>query len=256
MMAFDLSGKVLWVVPNDQPMIATDGGGVIGQSGITYDQNGGATGQVNLATQSWIGNMYQTGSVVAQVAIPPAVLAVSFWAEQLADDAKNKAGTPRNPTTIQIQKAFGHPQDCYSSVGGAQSTAERDIIYEVVDKYRRPMGTLMIQERLTPLSGSPCPAGTTLQNSICVGQYIRGKEFDDTLGVNPLTGRQQQFTQTFWVQTLPNVPSSAAFNGQVTIDAYQPSPSLTTSLNETKFMINVNGNTGLNANGTPVRRCQ
>jgi hypothetical protein len=40
MVAFDASGAVLWSVPNEEPQIATADGGVIGKSGITYDQNG------------------------------------------------------------------------------------------------------------------------------------------------------------------------------------------------------------------------
>ena len=59
MIAFDQSGNVRWIVPNDTPTIATDDGGVIGQSGITYDQSGNATGQTNSYTQSWPGYSYQ-----------------------------------------------------------------------------------------------------------------------------------------------------------------------------------------------------
>ena len=59
MIAFDASGSLRWSVPNEQPQIATADGGVIGQSGITYDQNGNATGQIAVATQSWRGNQYR-----------------------------------------------------------------------------------------------------------------------------------------------------------------------------------------------------
>jgi hypothetical protein len=53
MIAFDASGKLRWSVPNEQPLIATEDGGFIGQSGIAYDQNGNATRQIdNLLTQS------------------------------------------------------------------------------------------------------------------------------------------------------------------------------------------------------------
>ena len=63
MVAFDASGNVRWIVPNDTPQIATADGGVIGQSGITYDQNGNATGMIgSLPTYSWKG-AYQLGSV-------------------------------------------------------------------------------------------------------------------------------------------------------------------------------------------------
>lgn len=40
MVAFDASGNFRWTVPNEQPQIATADGGVIGQSGKTYDENG------------------------------------------------------------------------------------------------------------------------------------------------------------------------------------------------------------------------
>jgi hypothetical protein len=40
MVAFDQSGSVRWSVPNDYPQIATADGGLIGGSGVTYDNNG------------------------------------------------------------------------------------------------------------------------------------------------------------------------------------------------------------------------
>jgi hypothetical protein len=62
MFTFTSAGTVLWTVPNETPQIATSDGGVIGASGVTYDQNGKATGQVgSLPTYSWKG-AYQLGS--------------------------------------------------------------------------------------------------------------------------------------------------------------------------------------------------
>ena len=79
MVAFDASGNVRWIVPNDTPQIATADGGVIGQSGITYDQNGNATGQVGLYTQSWRGYMYTDG-LAQRVSLRPSDYAFSFAA--------------------------------------------------------------------------------------------------------------------------------------------------------------------------------
>jgi hypothetical protein len=63
MVSFDAGGAVRWVAPNDEPAIATADGGVIGKSGIIYDQNGAAAGQLGaLPTYSWKG-AYQKGSV-------------------------------------------------------------------------------------------------------------------------------------------------------------------------------------------------
>jgi hypothetical protein len=85
MVAFDASGNVRWVVPNDQPQIATADGGVIGQSGITYDSNGNATGQPGgLPTYSWTGNAYQQQGSVEQISADLLFdlydIATSFWA--------------------------------------------------------------------------------------------------------------------------------------------------------------------------------
>src|ERR1035441_9787106 len=93
MIAFDATGNVRWVVPNDQPQIATADGGVIGQSGITYDQNGNATGQMgNPPTQSWRGNTYQDGPV-DQVAVPPILMALTLWAQAGANPSGNSTAS-------------------------------------------------------------------------------------------------------------------------------------------------------------------
>ena len=63
MVSFDATGNVRWVVPGEMPAIAISDGSVIGQSGVIYDQNGSATGQMNLPTYSWLGYAYQVGSV-------------------------------------------------------------------------------------------------------------------------------------------------------------------------------------------------
>ncbi len=82
MVAFDTSGNVRWTVSNDRPQIATADGGVIGQSGITYDQSGNAIGQsANLPVQSMTGNDYQLGSVEL-LFLPPILFAPTFAAVQ------------------------------------------------------------------------------------------------------------------------------------------------------------------------------
>ena len=78
MVAFDATGNVRWTVPNDQPQFATDDGGVVGQSGVKYDQNGNATGTIDLGTQSWLGYTYHIGSVQEWLAKVVKV-AKSWW---------------------------------------------------------------------------------------------------------------------------------------------------------------------------------
>ena len=82
MIAFDASGNVRWVVPNDQPAIATDDGGVIGQSGIKYDQGGNATGQIdNLPEYSWTQRWYSSSLMqVTAVAYPVVEWATCYQA--------------------------------------------------------------------------------------------------------------------------------------------------------------------------------
>ena len=77
MIAFDSSGNVRWTVPNETPQIATDDGGVIGQSGAVYDPSGNAVGQIPNATQSWFGRTYKIGSVER---IFEPVIAHTLWA--------------------------------------------------------------------------------------------------------------------------------------------------------------------------------
>jgi hypothetical protein len=82
MVAFDQTGAVRWTVANEEPQIATADGGVIGKSGIRYDQGGNVTGQMaSLPTYSWLGYAYQIGTVdqIAQSAID---FALSFAAFQ------------------------------------------------------------------------------------------------------------------------------------------------------------------------------
>jgi hypothetical protein len=71
MIAFDASGTARWIVPNETPQIATADGGVIAQSGITYDQNGNATGKMgSLATYSWLGYAYESDPAQVRMNMP------------------------------------------------------------------------------------------------------------------------------------------------------------------------------------------
>lgn len=85
---------------NDKPLIATDNGGVVGESGITYDQNGSATGQIGKSlTQSWTGNQYQLGSI-EYVYFRVFMSAVSYAAAQGGNPSGNRNNV-RSYTTPQ-----------------------------------------------------------------------------------------------------------------------------------------------------------
>ncbi len=98
MIHFDQSGNVKWSVPNDSPQIATADGGVIGSSGITYDNTGKATGQIaNLPTQSWTGNGYQNDPGQAQqVASTPPANATSYAAVNGGNPSAAASPVPSN----------------------------------------------------------------------------------------------------------------------------------------------------------------
>ncbi len=87
--AFDMSGNVHWVVPNDTPTMATADGGVIGKLGTTYDQSGNATGfAVNSnsgVSPGWLGNVLgfaysDMGSNVSSLVAPNTIYAATFAA--------------------------------------------------------------------------------------------------------------------------------------------------------------------------------
>ena len=105
MVRLSQSGNVIWSVPNDSPQITTADGGVIGASGITYDNQGHATGQVSLPVQSWLGNGYQNDPGQAQqVAFQAIIVAPSFWAYAQANaSASNTAAVNYEPPQAGLQ---------------------------------------------------------------------------------------------------------------------------------------------------------
>ena len=95
MVAFDATGNVRWMVPNEQPQIATADGGVIGQSGITYDQNGNATGQVAVPSQpNWAGQIYTIGTSGLQLDYSWVGFGAGFWSLFGGNPSGNATSVP------------------------------------------------------------------------------------------------------------------------------------------------------------------
>lgn len=263
MLAFDASGALRWSVAGYTPQTATADGGVIAAaadgSAVTFDENGAATGQMaSLPTQSWPGNTYRLGSVI-RVAEGSNLLQSSFWSALGGNRSGNGAALRRVPTHLVVgrAKAWGNAivLDCYSSVYvPGVSNAQRNITYHVVDQHRERMPDVKIRERLTPIGDSPCPTGTTPQNGVCEGNEWKDWEFADQQSIHPFRDRTE-FTQMFWVATMPGKPNYEAYYGTITIDAYQPTPDIFNSLILTRDWISVNGNKGVTPSGTPLRRC-
>jgi hypothetical protein len=112
MVAFDATGKVRWIVPNEQPHIATADGGVIGASGITYDANGNATGQMNLYTQSWRGIEY-SGQGAVQSVEGSLILEddASFWPTAGGNPSGNGTAFVQCPCLLQSSADSGSSGD-------------------------------------------------------------------------------------------------------------------------------------------------
>jgi Peptidase M15 len=94
-------------MPNDYPQIATVDGAVIGGSGVTYDNDGRATGQTAMPIQSWTGITYQYGSVDHTATIPAAPATPPYWSLVGANQSLNST-SPRclNPSD-QIVAQYG-----------------------------------------------------------------------------------------------------------------------------------------------------
>jgi len=182
MVAFDATGNVRWIVPGDQPQIATADGGVIGQSGIAYDANGNATGTTSASILAWTGTAYQAAplSEVNQVWTAPVDVATTWSAfeqpaQQVPGPASNGAAaelpayTLHGPTMVKTVYNQANPNvwDCaHENVGpfgeyGYQECAS----YTVFDKGNPPRqivrGGLEFDERFNPISKS-----TNLKNII------------------------------------------------------------------------------------------
>ncbi len=114
--AYDRSGNYKWLVPGDYPTIATSDGGVIGQSGTTYDQNGNVTGRGDLpGLYSWIGGWYGISSASAiQASFYPAIdVADSFAAFAQGNSSQNR--TANRPLAKSVQQLIA--QTALSYVG-------------------------------------------------------------------------------------------------------------------------------------------
>jgi len=91
-------------------MIATADGGVIGYSGITYDQNGIATGMMGTATQSWTGGVCPTAPSVESVAGPWFDEAgASFWTTAGGNPSGNGTAIAQCPCLLQSTGAALEP---------------------------------------------------------------------------------------------------------------------------------------------------
>ena len=189
MVAFSETGQVLWAKPGYGPKIATADGGVIaqayksGESGgffgpaVTFDQNGNATGQMDLPTYSWVWNAYRVGSVDQVVAAMAPFFATTFWAFQ---------GGNMSYTPTAAQPLPDRVKAMYDGVNPGRTSVTRNITYSLYagSNLYPPSKNAVIGEKLAYVSGQkPAPSSGP-----------PGGQFDDeisTLGRGPFHITQQ-----------------------------------------------------------------
>jgi hypothetical protein len=122
MVAFDATGNVRWVVPNETPQIATADGGVIGQSGITYDQNGNVTGtsQDPGGVTNWQGQFYNFGASGVQQIYSWVGYGAGFWSVA-GGSPSGSATSVANVGLIEGLPLFILPQKIPCTIGSVKS---------------------------------------------------------------------------------------------------------------------------------------
>jgi len=116
--SFDKTGKVRWVVANDQPQTATVyytptvSLGVIGTSGTQYSQTGKNLGKVvgGTPTQTWTGSRYQISpaQTLQKIAGPPIAQATPpFWSDAQANQSGNSTSPLCHDSRDQIVAEYG-----------------------------------------------------------------------------------------------------------------------------------------------------
>lgn len=225
MVAFNRSGSTIWSVPNDYPQIATEDGGVIGSSGITYDSQGRATGQGALpGTPSWQGFMYSVaGDPVAERTVPP----TNF----LNADLMQIAGGNVGGTGTAAIAAFPFLDDPYSLRlvprfdNGKQNNNNQNFVREIdycvtrMDGKSKPKwqpGWYVTEHQTN--QGLAGPNGMSSTD--------KPNEFDDTIGCQTLGWCSiTQSSQTFTISPRKGECAYPSYgNGNPSIPPLNPSP--------------------------------
>jgi hypothetical protein len=172
--AFDAAGNVRWIVPNEQPRIATDDGGVIGQSGITYDSNGNATGMGSLPTYSWTGDAYQQQGSVEQISADLLFVlydvASSFWAMAGGNYSDNATAYALIRTFSDNEVSSDITVSNFSQTGANQQT-----ITNVLNDILQGLNSGKYAGCSTWLTGAaPYSISTSIANLITYNSYGHG----------------------------------------------------------------------------------
>ena len=192
MIAFTSSGSTLFTVANDAPLMVTLGGGLVGTSGSTYDQNGDTNGRVTAGlTQSWAGYTYQNSpsfSLVANAAPTPDPSFAPFrHANQSAND------TAKRQISAHLELRFG----------GNLYVSANDLLQTFLDNFGETL--LGMQSGGFPL---PPPPYNDASANGCYAGYELVATVTPPDFTGPVTIRRNVDSESCWIGSNPQFPNT------------------------------------------------
>jgi hypothetical protein len=178
MVSFDASGNVRWIVPNDQPQIATADGGVIGQSGITYDSDGNAVGEIAIPMQSWTSNTYQIGSV-GDIASAIVNTAMGLWSVAGGNPSANRTAASLVPSATivslipNLQQAKSYmPTVLANAINSVQRYPACAENFGTTDTRKGAFNPVNVLHALYDQIGGPLPRATFLGGKPVSSRFV------------------------------------------------------------------------------------
>jgi hypothetical protein len=114
MVSIGNDGALRWSVANETPLMATEGGGVLTQSGNLYDATGANVGQApNPGIRSWRGNTYVQDSGIQRLVSGLIDRAMSLWAHVAGSpSSSHTAGKPWHFRLVWKNDCTGGHPEC------------------------------------------------------------------------------------------------------------------------------------------------
>jgi len=191
MIGFSPSGSTLFTVANETPLMVTLGGGVVGTSGSTYDQNGNANGQVTTGiTQSWTGYSYQNSASFSLVANAAPTPDPSFAPFQHANQSAND--TAKRQISAHLELRFG---------GNLHVSAN-----DPVQTFLHNFGETLLGMQSGGFPEPPPPDNGALNGCYAGYELVATVTPSDFTG--PVTIRRNVNSESCWVGSNPQFPDT------------------------------------------------
>jgi trimeric autotransporter adhesin len=248
MIAFTLSGQLLWRQPNYVPQIATSGGGTIatsldGTTIATFDTSGNQTGKLaSMPTRSWTGGAYKLGSVESFYALLAKLEDGSYSAFQ--------GGNASNNGTAIKQQWFPPLADCLNG-STASCIGPKQAIYNALDDLiaRLPGVSALAQTKIFNLLGNDANGNKlTTQSFLSYLISQRPRFYDGTLStycLGALSGSVVcKYPPVSWIA--PSVADDFQSHPGTSADTGTPSYPLLTFFRPTSILYDNLGRNGSN----------